>query len=67
MDTNLIKYIASFFYHKGYEDGKNEKVKYNRNQKLDASIKECLEQYNQEIQDEKRKDSPHHHLNRYDQ
>ena len=67
IDVQLAEYVAKYFYDKGYEDGHNEKVQYNRNKKLDSMIKECIENYKTLLIEELRKDNPHHHTNRLDQ
>jgi len=67
MDKDLANYLALFFYTRGYADSQNENVKYNRNKKLDGLVQECIKKYNDELEEEKRKDSPHHHTNRFDQ
>ena len=67
IDVQLVEYVANHFYNKGYEDGQNEKVQYNRNKKLDKMIKECIESYKIHLIEELRKDNPHHHTNRLDQ
>lgn len=61
----FFKFVASYFYKKGYEDAKLSPKTNPDSVNLSEYQKECKEAYKQEI-DENRKTNPHHHLNRFD-
>ncbi len=61
----FFKFVASYFYKKGFEDSKLSPTINPDSKNLSEYIKECDKAYKQEIE-ENRKTSPHHHLNRFD-
>ena len=67
LDIKFAEYLTAYFYNKGYEDGQNEKVKYDRKKIFSKMLKDCIDEYKKQLAEEIRKDNPHHHLNRFDQ
>lgn len=66
LDKSLAEHIANYFYKKGFDDGHNQHVEYERKLDLKELLDTCISDYEKEQLAEARKASPHHHENRLD-
>lgn len=64
MDLELLNYIASYFYNRGYWKDRYGSTQLDQNE-YKQFMEDCLESY-KKILEEERKESPHHHTNRLD-